>query len=65
MTFAIMLTLNIVLAVAILGALVFVMTRPARLRPHGPVARARPGRRVARERTRGERTRSPLRALLD
>jgi hypothetical protein len=69
MTLTATLILNIVLDVAILGALAFVMSRPSKLTPHGAdAAPAAPGRRQAHERAhaRGERAASPLRRpLLD
>jgi hypothetical protein len=41
MTLAIAITANAVLAVAMLSALAFVMTRPRRLRPHTPALAGR------------------------
>jgi hypothetical protein len=58
MTFTLMLILNIVLDIGILAALAFVMTRPAKLTPHGERLLGRPARRhAARDRAgaRGQR----------
>jgi hypothetical protein len=54
MTFTLMVLLNVVLDIAILGALAFVMSRPARLRRHGEAvpATATPRRRTSRDRER-------------
>jgi hypothetical protein len=45
MTFALMLVLNIVMDVAILGALAYTMSHPRKLTPHGPSVSARATRR--------------------
>jgi hypothetical protein len=65
MTFTLMFILNVVLDLAILGALAFLTSRAPGLRPNGEsaAARAAVGERVARER--GEHVASPLRPLLD
>lgn len=68
MTMTLVVILNVVLDVAILGALAFVMSRPARLTPHAEAGPARaPRERVARDRARGreERSNAPLRPALD
>ena len=69
MTFTLMLVLNIVLDLGIVAALAFVMSRPAKLRPHGvePAGQAARRRPVTGEpaQVRGERVRSALRPLLD
>jgi len=69
MTFTLMLILNIVLDVLVVAGLAFVMSRPARLRPHGgDVAARAPSRRRSEQepaRARGERVGSPLRPQLD
>lgn len=66
MTFTLILTLNIVLDVAILGALAFVMSHSRKLTPHGESAPATvaPATQPARERARSGR-RPALRPQLD
>ena len=66
MTFTLMLILNIVLDVAILGALAFVMSRPAKLGPHRiGVAQVAAPKAAGAERERPRRTLSRLRPLPD
>jgi hypothetical protein len=68
MTMTLVVTINVVLAVALLGLLAFVMTRPAKLEPHAEAGPApSPRGRVARDRARGreERSNARLRPLLD
>jgi hypothetical protein len=57
MTFTLMLILNIVLDLGILATLAFVLTRPAKLRPHGVHAHLSSAR---RERVAGETARTPV-----
>jgi hypothetical protein len=62
MTITLVVISNVVLDVAILGALAFVMSRPAKLTPHAEAGPVRsPRERVARDRARGRDERSAAR----
>jgi hypothetical protein len=68
MTMTLVVILNVVFDAAILGALAFVMSRPAKLTPHAEAGPARsPRERVARDRARAREQRSGarLRPALD
>jgi hypothetical protein len=68
MSFTLVLILNIVLDVGIVGALAFVMSRPANLTPHArvePATGSRERSATERMRPREEQVRSRLRPVLD